>query len=87
LKLIHQHTELAQTLALITSIKGITNASAIQILAELMILPPDMTVKQWVAYAGLDPRQFESGSSVAKKSGQQVHPPSIIYARTGRNPL
>jgi len=26
-----------------------------------------MTAKQWVAYAGLDPRQFESGSSVAKK--------------------
>jgi transposase len=26
-----------------------------------------MSAKQWVAYAGLDPRQFESGSSVAKK--------------------
>jgi transposase len=67
LKLIRQHQELAEALALITSIKGIANASAVQILAELMILPQDMTAKQWVAYAGLDPRQFESGSSVAKK--------------------
>jgi transposase len=32
-----------------------------------MILPQDMTAKQWVAYAGLDPRHFESGSSVSKK--------------------
>ena len=32
-----------------------------------MILPADMNAKQWVAYAGLDPRQFQSGSSVAKK--------------------
>lgn len=34
---------------------------------ELMVLPADMTAKQWVAYAGLDPRYIESGSSVAKK--------------------
>lgn len=26
-----------------------------------------MSARQWVAYAGLDPRIFESGSSVAKK--------------------
>ena len=38
-----------------------------QILAELTVLPGDMTAKQWVAHAGLDPRHFESGSSVAKK--------------------
>ena len=67
LTLIRQHAELSTAFALITGIKGIANASAIHILAELMILPQDMTAKQWVAYAGLDPRQFESGSSVAKK--------------------
>jgi transposase len=67
LTLIRQHAQLAHAFALITGIKGIANASAIHILAELMILPQDMTAKQWVAYAGLDPRQFESGSSVAKK--------------------
>lgn len=68
LELIYQHAELAEAYALITGIKGIAQASAVQMLGELMILPKDMSAKQWVAYAGLDPRQFESGSSVAKKS-------------------
>ena len=67
LEIIQQHKQLAEYFILITSIKGIAEASAIQILAELMILPEDMTARQWVAYAGLDPRAFESGSSVSKK--------------------
>jgi len=67
LELIQQHEKLKVALALIIGIKGIAEASAVQILAELMILPSDMTAKQWVAHAGLDPRHFESGSSVAKK--------------------
>ena len=67
LELIQQHDDLAEPYTLITSIKGIAQASSIQILAELMILPKDMSARQWVAYAGLDPRIFESGSSVAKK--------------------
>lgn len=48
------------------SVKGIATASAIRILAELGVLPADMTVRQWVAHAGLDPRAFESGSSVQR---------------------
>jgi transposase len=32
-----------------------------------MVLPADITAKQWAAYAGLDPRHIESASSVAKK--------------------
>ncbi|TAK59822.1 IS110 family transposase [Methylobacter sp.] len=68
IELIHQHDTLAEAYTLITGIKGIAQASAVQMLGELMILPQDMSAKQWVAYAGLDPRQFESGSSVAKKS-------------------
>jgi transposase len=67
LALIQQHETLARPFALITGIKGIADASAIQLLAELMVLPSDMTAKQWVAYAGLDPRHYDSGSSVAKK--------------------
>jgi transposase len=67
LELIQLHAELAEAFALITGIKGIAEASAIQMLGELLILPKDMTAKQWVAYAGLDPRHFESGSSVSKK--------------------
>jgi transposase len=65
--LIQQHEKLKHAFVLIIGIKGIAQASAVQILAELMILPGDMTAKQWVAHAGLDPRHFESGSSVAKK--------------------
>jgi len=67
LELIQQYSNLAEPFALIISIKGIAEASALQILAELMILPKELSAKQWVAYAGLDPRKFESGSSVAKK--------------------
>ena len=65
--LIEQYTALSCAFALITGIKGIADASAIQILAELMVLPDDMSARQWVAHAGLDPRAFQSGSSVEKK--------------------
>ena len=53
-------------LAHLTSIRGIARASAIQILAELAVLPADLQPRQWVAHAGLDPRCFESGESVDK---------------------
>lgn len=65
--LIQPHDELKQAYNLITGIKGIAQASAIQILSELMILPKDMSARQWVAHAGLDPRIFDSGTSVSKK--------------------
>lgn len=49
---------------LLVSVKGIAEASAITLLAELALLPEDMTTRQWVAHAGLDPRHYESGTSV-----------------------
>ncbi len=66
LLVIDQIPELARSFGDLTSIKGIANAAAIQLLAELGTLPADMTVRQWVAHAGLDPRQFQSGTSVHK---------------------
>lgn len=48
------------------SVKGIGETSAIQILAELALLPEDRDVRQWVAFAGLDPREYTSGTSVRK---------------------
>jgi transposase len=48
------------------SITGIAQASAISILGELAPLPTQMRAKECVAHAGLDVRQHESGSSVAK---------------------
>jgi transposase len=66
LALIADHRELASHFRHITSIKGIADAAGIQILAEIAVLPKDMTVREWVAHAGLDPRQFQSGTSVNK---------------------
>jgi transposase len=48
----------------LVSVKGIAAGSAIALLAELAVLPSDMTARQWVAHAGLDPRREESGTSV-----------------------
>jgi transposase len=46
------------------SIPGIAQTSAIQLLGELAVLPPDLSVRQWVASAGLDVRLVQSGTSV-----------------------
>ena len=53
---------------LLISIKGIGKVSAVQILAELMLLPADMTDRQWVAHAGIDPRLVQSGTSIHLQS-------------------
>jgi transposase len=55
---------LASRFAHLVSVKGIAQASAITLLAELSVLPVDMTARQWVAHSGLDPKHSESGSSV-----------------------
>ena len=68
LALIAEDPQLNKVLELLLSIKGIAQASAIQLMGELLILPADMTARQWVAMAGLDPRHHQSGTSVNKKS-------------------
>lgn len=64
LKVIGTDVVLSRRLELLVSIKGIGLISAVQILAELSMLPADMTDRQWVAHAGLDPRLVQSGTSV-----------------------
>jgi len=59
--------ELARRYALLLSIPGFGATSAVHTLAELTLLPAGMDVRQWVAYAGLDPREYTSGTSVHKK--------------------
>lgn len=64
LKLIQADEVLARRNKLLLTTKGIGQISAISILAELSILPADMSDRQWVAHAGLDPRECESGTSL-----------------------
>lgn len=52
---------------LLLGIDGIGELSAVQLLGELVLIPADCDVRQWVAYAGLDPRQYKSGESVERK--------------------
>jgi transposase len=52
---------------LLCSIPGVGAVSAIHTLGELALLPEDRDVRQWVAYAGLDPRECRSGTSVHKR--------------------
>ena len=66
LQLIAADAPLQQRYALLRSVPGIGEISAVQILAELLLLPGDRDVRQWVAYAGLDPREYSSGTSVRK---------------------
>ena len=54
--------------ALLLSVPGIARKSAIQILAELAVLPQDMTARQWVAHAGLDPAIQQSGTSLKRRT-------------------
>jgi transposase len=66
-KLIAQDPQLRERFELLDSIPGIGETSAVQLLGELAVLAPDLQARQWVAYAGMDPRQYTSGSSVHKK--------------------
>ena len=68
LALIEARPALATVYARLLSVKGIGTKSAIQLMGELLVLPDDMAAKQWVAMAGLDPREHRSGSSVEKKA-------------------
>jgi len=65
-EVLESDTDLREQFEILKRIRGVGRRSAIHLLAELAVLDPTMTVKQLVAYAGLDPRVYESGTSVAK---------------------
>lgn len=67
LELIQQDALLLRRYQLLLTVKGIGSLSAVLILAELLPLAPDLTAPQWVAFAGLDPRRHQSGSSIDRK--------------------
>jgi transposase len=63
---IRGNADLREQFELLTKIPGVARRSAVLLLTELAVLDPTMTVKQIVCHAGLDPREYESGSSVQK---------------------
>jgi len=67
-KLIASDPLLQERFDYLDSVPGIAPASAIAILAELTLLSSDRDVRQWVAAAGIDPREYSSGTSVHKKT-------------------
>lgn len=66
LELIRKTPDLKQAHARLVSACGIADTSAIQLLGELLVLPTDMSARQWVAHCGLDVRLVNSGTSVHK---------------------
>ena len=68
LRLIARHPELNRCFHLMLTTPGLGETSSLQILGELAVLPQTLDARQWVAFSGLDPAQFSSGTSVEKKS-------------------
>lgn len=58
--------DLREQFEILKKIPGVARRSAVLLLTELAVLDPTMTVKQIVCHSGLDPREYESGSSVQK---------------------
>jgi len=65
-EVIRRNEDLNEQFEILTHVRGVARRSAIQLLTELAVLDPTMSTKQLVAYAGLDPRSYESGTSVEK---------------------
>lgn len=66
LALIQTDAYLKQRLEALVTIKGVAETSAVSLLSELVTLPPTLSSRACVCHAGLDPRVFESGTSVHK---------------------
>jgi transposase len=67
MELIRADTQLNERFCLLTAMPGVAAISAIQLLAETVLLAPDLTARQWVAYCGLDPMHCTSVTSVHKR--------------------
>jgi transposase len=66
LEIVAADAELLSRFKLLVSSVGYGPTSALNVLGELAVLPREMTARQWVAHAGLDPRRYTSGTSVSK---------------------
>ena len=68
LELVRSDEAMRKRFELLICIPGIAAVSALQLLGELAPLPPEMSVRQWVAHSGLDPAHQVPGTSVHKQS-------------------
>lgn len=66
LKRIAESAPMEQAHQHLTSVPGISHRSAVQLMAEILVLPKGLSVREWVAFAGLDVRRYESGTSVER---------------------
>lgn len=67
LRIVHSDPQLEHWQQLLLSVPGIGQLSALYLLGELVLMGSDYSVRQWVAYAGMDVREYESGTSVHRK--------------------
>jgi transposase len=67
-QIIADHAPLQGRFRWLRSLPGVGEISALQLLGELVLIPANADVRQWVAYAGLDPREHSSGSSLRKRT-------------------
>ncbi|MDQ6648412.1 MAG: IS110 family transposase [Pseudomonadota bacterium] len=66
LTLIKADAALYERFQALTTIVGVADISAAALLSELSTMPPSLTSRACVCHAGLDPRVYESGTSVYK---------------------
>ena len=67
LKVVGRTARLSSAYEHLTSVRGIAAKSAVMLLGELLCLPEGMSVREWVAHAGLDVRKHRSGRSVEER--------------------
>ena len=77
---IDRHSDLKRQRDLLVSIKGIGALTAAKLLAELRAISAFDDVRQMVAFAGLNPRQRQSGSSVHGHSPISKTGPATLRA-------
>jgi transposase len=92
---VRQHAPLKRQVQLLTSIPGIGFITAVVLLAEVADITAFASARQLVAYAGLNPQQHRSGSSVHKRTRLSkrgnarlraaLYLPAVVAKR--RNPL
>ena len=73
LALIRADDYLRPRFAALTSIIGVGKVSAVSLMSELVGLPPSLNSRACVCQAGLDPRVYESGTSVNKAPRMSRH--------------